>query len=151
MMKREMDFLKKWLGNCGLHIPNPSREGKENKVCRTLLDKLEAYLFTSYDFRFNVLTEQTEYRRKGGEAFRQVEQRVLNTLCIDARSQGINCWDKDVSRLLLSPTEIFCRLQKKYPAAFRGSNVVNMGRMLIGLGVERVRTRYGSAYRVALV
>ena len=102
MMKRVMDFLKKWLGNCDLHTPNPSREGKQSKVCRTLLDKLEAYLFASYDFRFNVLTEQTEYRRKGGEAFRQVEQRILNTLCIDARSQGINCWDKDVSRLLLS-------------------------------------------------
>jgi hypothetical protein len=50
--------------------------------------------------------------------------------------------------MLLSPTEIFCRLQKKYPAAFRGSNAVNMGRMLISLGVVRVRTRYGSAYRV---
>ena len=67
-----------------------------------MFDKLEAYLFASYDFRFNVLTEQTDYRRKGEGAFRQVEQRTLNTLCIDARSQGINCWDKDVSRLLLS-------------------------------------------------
>ena len=53
--------------------------------------------------------------------------------------------------MLLSPTEIFCRLQKKYPAAFRSSNVVNMGRMLVGFGVERVRTRSGSAYRVVPV
>ena len=50
--------------------------------------------------------------------------------------------------ILLSPTEIFCRLQKKYPAAFRTSNVVNMGRMLVGIGVERVRTRNGSSYKV---
>ena len=69
MMKRLMDFLKKWLGNCDVHTPNPSREGKQNKVYRTMLDKLEVYLFASYDFRFNVLTEQTEYRRKGEGAF----------------------------------------------------------------------------------
>ena len=112
---------------------------------------MEIYLFKVYDFRFNVLTEQTEYRKKGESVFHLVDQRVLNTLCMKVRKQGINCWDKDVSRLLLSPTEIFCRLRKKYPAAFRGSNVVNMGRMLIGLGAERVRTRYGSAYRVVLV
>ena len=107
MMKRLMDFLKKWLvksrvsamENVSVEAPMKT-ESKHRKL--SLLDKLEAYLFTSYDFRFNVLTEQTEYRRKGREAFRQVEQRVLNTLCIDARSQGINCWDKDVSRLLLS-------------------------------------------------
>ena len=49
---------------------------------------------------------------------------------------------------LLSSSEIFCRLQKKFPAAFRGSSVIQMGRMLVALGVERVRTRYGSAYRV---
>ena len=51
----------------------------------------------------------------------------------------------------LSSTEIFCRLQKKFPAALRGCNVVNMGKMLMALGVERVRTRNGSAYRVVPV
>ena len=50
--------------------------------------------------------------------------------------------------MLLSSTDIFCRLQKKYPAAFRGSNIINMGKLLVGVGVERVRNRYGSAYRV---
>ena len=41
--------------------------------------------------------------------------------------------------MLVSPTEIFCRLQKKYYAAFRSSNVVNMGRMLVEFGVERMQ------------
>ena len=54
----------------------------------------------------------------------------------------------DEAGVLLSSSEIFCRLQKKFPAAFRGSSVIQMGRMLVALGVERVRTRYGSAYRV---
>ena len=54
----------------------------------------------------------------------------------------------DEQGIQLSSTEIFCRLQKKFPAALRGCNVCNMGRMLVALGVERVRTRYGSSYRV---
>ena len=68
----------------------------------SLLDNLEACLFDRYDFRFNVLTEQTEYAPKGTSTYELVDQRVLNTLCLVARKNGINCWDKDVSRLLLS-------------------------------------------------
>ena len=67
-----------------------------------MLEDLENYLFDNYDFRFNVLTEQTEFRKKDGDTFRLVDQRILNTFCMEARKQGINCWDKDVSRLLLS-------------------------------------------------
>ena len=103
-------FWKKWFGEKAEQVVNNASEGvvasssvkKENSEPSTVLQRLEKFLMSKYDFRFNVLTEQTEYRRKGEEAFREVEQRVLNTLCIDARSQGINCWDKDVSRLLLS-------------------------------------------------
>ena len=68
----------------------------------SLLEDLEAYLFGHFDFRFNVLAEQTEFSEKSKANFRLVNQRVLNTLCMKARKQGINCWDKDVSRLLLS-------------------------------------------------
>ena len=103
-------FWKKWFGEKAEQVVNNASEGvvasssvkKENSEPSTVLQRLEKFLMSKYDFRFNVLTEQTEYRRKGEGAFRQVEQRALNTLCIDARSQGINCWDKDVSRLLLS-------------------------------------------------
>lgn len=103
-------FWKKWFGEKAEQVVNNASEGvvasssvkKENSEPSTVLQRLEKFLMSKYDFRFNVLTEQAEYRRKGEMSFRQVEQRVLNTLCIDARSQGINCWDKDVSRLLLS-------------------------------------------------
>ena len=53
--------------------------------------------------------------------------------------------------VLLSPTEIYCRLQKKFPAAFRGGNVCRMGRLLTSMGVEKVRSKYGIAYRVVPV
>ena len=113
MLEKIVEIWRNWFGKSsvsmvqetpsggGSHTPDSSREGKMNRK-RTLLDDLEGFLFARYDFRFNVLTEQTEYRRKGEGNFMQVDQRVLNTLCIDARSEGINCWDKDVSRLLLS-------------------------------------------------
>ena len=103
-------FWKKWFGEKAEQVVNNASEGvvasssvkKENSEPSTVLQRLEKFLMSKYDFRFNVLTEQTEYRRKGEGTSRQVEQRALNTFCIDARSQGINSWDKDVSRLLLS-------------------------------------------------
>ncbi len=111
MLKKMVEILRMWLRkervsvveNVVVETPSEVVEVQDKKVKKpSLLDKLETYLFAHYDFRFNVLTEQTEYRRKGEGKFMQVDQRVLNTLCIDARSQGINCWDKDVSRLLFS-------------------------------------------------
>lgn len=61
-------------------------------------------LTARYDFRYNLLTEQTEYRGKEvpDEEYAMVAQRDLNTFCLEARTGGINCWDKDVSRLLHS-------------------------------------------------
>lgn len=59
--------------------------------------------------------------------------------------------DADDKPVLLSATEIFCRLQKAFPVAFRGSNASCMGKVLHSLGVKRVRTQYGSAYLVVPV
>ena len=64
--------------------------------------KLEKFLTTHYEFRYNVLTEQAEVRMKGKDKFRPVTQRVANTLCLAAQEEGIACWDKDVLRLLNS-------------------------------------------------
>ena len=107
MIEKMMQILKKWFENKCVsveeNIPVETLVKNETKTRKsTMLDDLEAYLFTRYDFRFNVLTEQTEYVLKGESGFQLVDQRMLNTLCIDARVHGINCWDKDVSRLLLS-------------------------------------------------
>ena len=102
-----MEILKKWFKKSNVTtienvcVETPVAVEVKNKRS-SLLDTLEGYLFTYYDFRFNVLTEQTEYSPKGTTDFKLVDQRALNTLCIEARSQGINCWDKDVSRLLRS-------------------------------------------------
>ncbi len=107
MIRKMMEILKKWFKKSNVTtienvcVETPVAVEVKNKRS-SLLDTLEGYLFTYYDFRFNVLTEQTEYSPKGTTDFKLVDQRALNTLCIEARSQGINCWDKDVSRLLRS-------------------------------------------------
>ena len=107
MMKKLMEILKKWFGKRNVEVPAKQTvetlmkaEVKNKK--NSLLESLENYLFSHYDFRFNVLTEQTEYSPKNPTDFNLVDQRTLNTLCIEARDQGINCWDKDVSRLMCS-------------------------------------------------
>jgi predicted P-loop ATPase len=107
MMKKVMELWKKWFGRRDVSVvENVAKEisikTEKNVRKSSLLEDLEIYLFKVYDFRFNVLTEQTEYRKKGESVFHLVDQRVLNTLCMKVRKQGINCWDKDVSRLLLS-------------------------------------------------
>ena len=107
MMKKLMEILKKWFGKRNVEvsekqtIETPMKAEVKTKK-NSLLESLETYLFSHYDFRFNVLTEQTEYSLKNQADFNLVDQRTLNTLCIEARDQGINCWDKDVSRLMCS-------------------------------------------------
>ena len=122
MLEKMKEIWRKWFGkksvsvlesssskedvqpsDCASHTPNLSQERNTKKQKNSsLLDDLEACLFARYDFRFNVLTEHTEYAPKGSPDYELVDQRVLNTLCLVARRNGINCWDKDVSRLLLS-------------------------------------------------
>ena len=107
MMKKLMKILKKWFGKRNVEVSakqtveTPMKAEVKTKK-NSLLESLETYLFSHYDFRFNVLTEQTEYSPKNQADFNLVDQRTLNTLCIEARNQGINCWDKDVSRLMCS-------------------------------------------------
>ena len=107
MLQKMIGFFKNWFVKTEVShekkvvVETPVKVDVPKKKS-SVLEDLEAYLFTRYDFRYNVLTEQAEYRPKGECDFHLVSQRVLNTLCMEARKQGINCWDKDVSRLLLS-------------------------------------------------
>ena len=111
MLEKMKEIWKRWFGkkNVETIINEPKEKPVKTKEAMdarpqksSLLDDLETCLFARYDFRFNVLTEHTEYAPKGSSNYELVDQRVLNTLCLVARKNGINCWDKDVSRLLLS-------------------------------------------------
>ena len=55
-------------------------------------------------FRYNLLTEETEFRPSGQREipFCRIDKRELNTFCLEAQKEGINCWDKDLQRYIYS-------------------------------------------------
>ena len=69
-----------------------------------LTQEVREFLQTSYDFRYNLLTEETEFRPAGKRniTFTPIGKRELNTFCMDAHEQGIACWDKDLNRYVFS-------------------------------------------------
>ena len=114
MIQEMMKFFKKWW--CMRHPKSTQTENVQTQ--ETLVEdikqlpvktkanplscRLETFLTEHYTFRYNVLTEQAEVCAPGEKKFRPVNQRVANTLCLEAQEQGIPCWDKDVLRLLNS-------------------------------------------------
>ena len=80
------------------------KEETERKQPVRLTQEVRAFLQKQYDFRYNLLTEETEYRPAGkrGIPFEPVGKRELNTFCMEAHDQGIPCWDKDLSRYIYS-------------------------------------------------
>ena len=71
---------------------------------KQLAESVDLFLKSHYDFRYNVLTEETEFRllEQMNEGFQPVNQRVLNTICLEAHEAGIGCWDRDLSRCIYS-------------------------------------------------
>ena len=69
-----------------------------------LTRNVKEFLTTCYDFRYNLLTDETEFRHAGQRAapFIPIGKRELNALCIEAHDEGIPCWDKDLSRYVYS-------------------------------------------------
>ena len=68
--------------------------------------RLEQFVASRYLLRYNVLTDVTEMAccRDGVQEgdFRPLTPRDLNALCREAHREGICCWDRDLSRLVLS-------------------------------------------------
>lgn len=95
-MMKIFAFLLRRLGEKEKRVNKPAPVGLTRSV--------NLFLQTTYDFRYNLLTEETEYRPAGavGDPFLAVGRRELNTFCLKAHAQGISCWDKDVSRYLYS-------------------------------------------------
>ena len=69
-----------------------------------MLQALSLFLQQHYQFRFNLLTEGTEFKEQGNpdSPFRPVSQRDLNSFCQSAQQAGIDCWDRDISRFVYS-------------------------------------------------
>lgn len=65
--------------------------------------RLQRFLNEQFEFRYNQLTGVTEYRPKEGNAsFRPIDEREMNGMIVDARLDGIACWNSMVPTLVLS-------------------------------------------------
>lgn len=68
------------------------------------LEDLQNFLNEKFDFRYNVLSEMPEYKLKNESKYQMTDKRVMNTLCIEAIKQGVECKDIDIKRILFSET-----------------------------------------------
>ena len=66
------------------------------------LEDLQNFLSENFDFRYNVLTDMPECKPKDTTTYRMIDKRMMNTLCLRAMMQGVDCKDADVKRLLFS-------------------------------------------------
>lgn len=86
--------------------PPVNRAAYRQEACagKELLDQVEDFLNQTYELRFNLLTDMTEFRMRDQHqsVFRPVSLRELNSFCIAARRKGIDCWDRDIARYVNS-------------------------------------------------
>lgn len=88
------------------HIEEKKTDCKKKKEEMVKYDnqQLRTYLIKNYVFRYNVLTNETEFCSKDdvNSSFIVINQREQNSLCMDIQAQGILCWDRDLNRFLYS-------------------------------------------------
>ena len=83
------------------HTPNVLRTAEAKAVqsetpslkAANLESALSGFLAERYEFRFNVLTEATEFRHlsdEGNGTFRPATERDLNAICLEAHRHGID-------------------------------------------------------------
>jgi hypothetical protein len=105
-----------------------------------LYAQLKAELLSGERYWFT--TEEERAIQKHNKLFyRQLPEQEVFFKCFRLPKEG-------EEGVRLSAMEIYCKLQKNFPAALRGSNPNSFAKLLVGLGVERVHTRYGNQYRV---
>ena len=66
------------------------------------LEELQNFLNENFDFRYNVLTDMPECKPKNTTTYRMIDKRMMNTLCMEAMMNGVDCKDADVKRFLFS-------------------------------------------------
>ena len=66
------------------------------------LEELQNFLNANFDFRYNILSDMPECRRKNTTNYRMIDKRMMNTLSMEAMMQGVDCKDADVKRFLFS-------------------------------------------------
>lgn len=68
--------------------------------CMSLVLQLEEFMQRRYQFRFNEMSGEVEYRDRSIIKFgyQPFIMKSRNSVCIEAQKEGINVWDKDIER-----------------------------------------------------
>jgi hypothetical protein len=83
--------------------PQPNQKSKDKPQKENMITKLCKYLSANYTFRYNVLTTNCEVKRNDSdEDYIVIGKREKNTIVLNAQQAGLNCWDKDVERVINS-------------------------------------------------
>lgn len=64
----------------------------------------DEFMKRRYDLRYNSQVGEVEYRERHSFRFRfsPIDKRTLNSIALDAQSEGIPLWDRDISRYIYS-------------------------------------------------
>lgn len=93
--------------------------GKKNSIGREQETAflLEEFMNRRYEFRFNTVLDDLEYRQRDSIHFyfKPVDKRVRNSISICALKEGINAWDRDVDRFLNSEYVPLYNPVEEYP------------------------------------
>ena len=105
--RQTVKLLRKYVGTNKQIPANDEKKKSTSKNGKAVPDmdkRLEKFLLRSYDFRYNLLTDETEFRplRQADALFQTIGQRELNSMCMDAHEAGISCWDRDLNRYIYS-------------------------------------------------
>jgi len=76
--------------------------------------KTEEFMNRRYEFRHNTQTTEMEYKECNSFVFdfRPVTQKVLNSIALNAQKEGIQLWDRDVTRYVYSDrTPLFAPIE----------------------------------------
>ncbi|WP_291529614.1 BT4734/BF3469 family protein [Bacteroides sp. UBA939] len=66
--------------------------------------RLEEFMKRRYEFRYNTVLDELEYRQRDSIhfQFRPADQRIRSSIALNALKEGIRVWDRDVARYLTS-------------------------------------------------
>ena len=98
--------IKKFLSQWELENVKKVTETANESITQTetfhAKPKMEDFLYSRYDFRFNVLTGLTEYRKNQEGVFHTLDERERNTLFMELRGNEIKCTFSGLLRFLHS-------------------------------------------------
>ncbi len=85
-------------------LPLPEKQIPVKNRVASLLAQTEAFMKRRYEFRYNLLKEDVEYQEKQlpGNGFFPLDERALNSIALNAQSENLPLWDRDVKRYIFS-------------------------------------------------